>query len=927
MSDRSLKLEVILAAIDKATGPIKAVMAGSKGLSSAVKEAKDRLKELEQQNKRLENFRQVARDVAVTGNAMAAAQGKVKELAQQIRATDQPSKAMLRNFEVAKREAAQLKDRHQALTQQQQRLRTELQAAGVPLQGMARHQAELRRKIDEAAGAVNRQTEALKRQGEQMRRLQSAREAYDKTMDTRNKLAGAGAGMAATGAAIGAPIANAVREYSSFEDAMLGVQRQVQGVGEIGSASYRQIVAEVKALARELPVPTNQIADMYTAAARMEVPREALADFTRTVTQMATAFDAVPDEIAEAMGKVAKNFKIPVTEIRGLADTINYLDDNAISKAGDIIDVLNRTSGVAASVKISEKAVAALASTLLTLGDTRETAGTAINAIIQRFAAAESGTKDFRAAMKSVGLSLKGVQTGMQTDAQGALFQVIDAIKDLPADQRIGIMVDLVGMEHSDTMAKLVSNTEEWRRQIELANDAAASGSMEREFQKRTQAMSAHWQRFKNLLFDINTSTGGALRERLLGIMDAAGGVLTRIADWMQANPSLTATIVTATAAVAAIVTGMGALTLAMAAVLGPFAMARYGIAAFGVFASKAIPFVTMLGKVALPAVGQALLWIGRALMANPIGLAVTGIALAAGLVYQHWEPIKAWFASIWDNVKQTTGQALEFFRGLPAQFAQFGADMMRGLADGIRNAGAAVKDAVTGAAASATGWFKDKLGIRSPSRVFAELGGFTMQGLAQGLSKNGGDAVDAVLRTARQITLASAGALSLSAPAAADTPAAPILPAAEQLMRYQAEALPDVPALPRLAQGIGYQVEQAPAMPELPPALQQIRYQLADTPAAPILPAAERLMRYQPEGAMPSLDRDGGVPIDTRQPLAAPGFAQAAAPAAPANINITINAAPGMDPQAIARAVAAEIERQQRAQAARGRTRLADLE
>jgi TP901 family phage tail tape measure protein len=842
-------------------------MAGSTQLSSELRAAKDRLKELNAAQKNVDAFRDTARAVSVASNELKGKQARLKELKAAMAATLTPSKALVIEFERVRNEAHQVATRHTKLIEKQQRLRDSLREARIDSKNLGDGQRELKARIEAASGAVSRQTEAMKRQGEQMRRLQSAREAYDKTMDTRNKLAGAGVGMAATGAAIGAPIANAVREYSSFEDAMLGVQRQVAGVGEIGSASYRQIVAEVKALARELPVPTNQIADMYTAAARMEVPREALADFTRTVTQMATAFDAVPDEIAEAMGKVAKNFKIPVTEIRGLADTINYLDDNAISKAGDIIDVLNRTSGVAASVKISEKAVAALASTLLTLGDTRETAGTAINAIIQRFAAAESGTKDFRAAMKSVGLSLKGVQTGMQTDAQGALFQVIDAIKDLPADQRIGIMVDLVGMEHSDTMAKLVSNTEEWRRQIELANDAAASGSMEREFEKRTQAMSAHWQRFKNLLFDINTSTGGALRERLLGIMDAAGGVLTRIADWMQANPNLTATLVTTAAAVAAIVTGMGALTLAMAAVLGPFAMARYGMAAFSVFASKAIPIVTMLGKVALPMVWQAILWIGRALMANPIGLAVTGIALAAGLIYQHWEPIKAWFASLWENVKQTTGQALEFFRGLPAQFAQFGADMMRGLADGIRNAGAAVKDAITGAASSATGWFKDKLGINSPSKVFAELGGFTMQGLAQGLSKNGGDAVDAVLKTARQLALAGAGALSLSAPSAANTPAAPIMPAAEQLMRYQAE------------------------------------------------------------GIAPSIDGARGVPIDNRQPLAAPSFAQAAAPAAPANINITINAAPGMDPQAIARAVAAEIERQQRAQAARGRTRLADLE
>jgi TP901 family phage tail tape measure protein len=87
---------------------------------------------------------------------------------------------------------------------------------------------------------------------------------------------------------------------------------------------------------------------------------------------MATAFDAVPDEIAESMGKVAKNFRIPTNAIMGLADTINYLDDNAISKGDDIINVLNRTSGVVSGVAMSARDAAALASTLLTLGERTE---------------------------------------------------------------------------------------------------------------------------------------------------------------------------------------------------------------------------------------------------------------------------------------------------------------------------------------------------------------------------------------------------------------------------------------------------------------------------------------------------------------------------------------------------------------------------
>ncbi len=834
-NDRRLRLEVILAAIDKATGPMKAITGNSKGMARAVKEARDRLRDLEAQGKRIDTFRSVARDVAVTGNTLQQAQAKVRDLAREMAATDAPTKVMVRNFEAAKREAAQLKSRHAALSQQQQRLRTELQAAGVPLQGMANHQRALRTRIGEATEALRRQNEALRVQGERMKKIAAARAQYDSALEARDKFAGAGASMTVAGAAMGAPLINAVREYATFEDAMLGLQRQIDGVGEVGSNSYRQIAAEVRLLGRELPVPINQIADMYTAAARMDVPREELQRFTRTITMMATAFDAVPDEIAESMGKVAKNFRIPVTEIGALADVINYLDDNAISKAGDIIEVLNRTSGVAASVAMSERATAALASTLLTMGERSEPAATAINAIVQKFAAAEKGAKPFLSALDEIGISAAKVQAGMQTDAQGTLFEVIEAIQRLPAASRTGVMVELVGMEHADTLAKLVTNTSEWRRQIELANSTAAAGSMEREFQKRTQALTAHWERFKNAIFDVNTESGAALRGALIGVMTSFGGMLNRAADWMRANPELTAALVKTAAVLALVVTAMGALALGMAAVLGPFAVLRYGLVLFKALGGGLLGTLLGLAKGALPALGVALKWVIGLIIANPIGAAIAGIALAALLIYRYWEPIKAFFGTLWEGIKANFNATVDFFAAFPARFVEIGTQMMQGMVDGISNGLGNVKAAITGAGESAIGWFKEKLGIHSPSRVFAQLGGFTMAGLAQGLTRGQSGPLAALSRTARNLVAAAGTGLA----------------------------------------GVAL--------------------------ASP------------------------GIAFDNRPPLAA--SAPNGAAAGGNHYEIHIHAAPGMDNQALARAVVAELDRRDREAAARRRSRLADTE
>jgi hypothetical protein len=87
-----------------------------------------------------------------------------------------------------------------------------------------------------------------------------------------------------------------------------------------------------------------------------------------------------------------------------------------------------------------------------------------------------------------------------------------------------------------------------------------------------------------------------------------------------------------------------------------------------------------------------------------------------------------------------------------------------------------ALKATIVGAASSAATWFKQKLGIRSPSRVFAGFGGYMMQGLSNGIARGAGEPVRRIGNLSRDLTaalavgtalpaLTPAGAASLSGP------------------------------------------------------------------------------------------------------------------------------------------------------------------
>ncbi|BDA14022.1 hypothetical protein KAM339_025630 [Aeromonas caviae] len=477
--------------------------------------------------------------------------------------------------------------------------------------------------LEKKLKAATERTEQLRASFKRLRDVQSRQNA---NLDARSEYRGQIVDAVALGATVAAPVVMA----ANFETAMLGVAKQVDGArdssGKLTSVYY-EMGKQIQQLGREIPLTTNEIADMVTAGARMGVARDQLIDFTRTSAIMADAFELPAGELADNMGKIAGLFKIPIPAIGELADSINYLDDNAISKGGDIIEFLTRTGGVASAVKVTGNEMAALGSTLLTLGERTETAGTATNAMFQKFAAADKGTKKFKSALKELGISAAEVQKGMQQDSTATMMKVMDAIGKLPKEQQLGVMVELVGLEHSDTLAKLANNTGEWRRQLALANSEAAKGSMSREFAARLETTTAQWILMKNAVSEVAVNIGSVLLPAINDMFKAVGPVVGAMADFARDNPEITKAIVGTAAALVALnvstkAAGYGFTFLKGGAlqVAGVFAKggARAAMMNMTLRQLAAAPFKHVAGG--LLSIGQSSLAMGKTMAKHPFG-------------------------------------------------------------------------------------------------------------------------------------------------------------------------------------------------------------------------------------------------------------------------------------------------------------------
>lgn len=455
--------------------------------------------------------------------------------------------------------------------------------------------------------------------------IEKARKKQEKLVNAQEGMGRGKAMMAsgATGLGVVGAVASAgiypVVQAAQFETAMLGVAKQVEGArDENGKLTqvYRDMAKQVQMLGREIPLATNDIAAMVAEGAKMGVAKEHLIDFTRTAGMMSAAFELPAGELAESMGKIANLYKVPIPAIGDLADQINWLDDNAMSTGSDIIDFLTRTGSSAAMVKITGGQMAALGSTLLTLGEGAETASTATNAMFGKLAAADKGTKKFREALVELGLSASAIQTGMQVDAETTLIKVMDAVNKLPETKRMGVLIDMFGMEHADTAGKLAGNTAEYRKQIGLANSDGAKGSMSKEADAQKATAAAQWTIFKNQVGEVAVNIGNILLPAVNAVLPVISTLVTGVADWVRENPKLATSIATVAASVLGAVGAMNSVKMAIGGVK---------------FAFNALKLVTAT---------------------NPLGLAFVVLTTAAVLIYQNWEPIKAFFLDIWDSIK-----------------------------------------------------------------------------------------------------------------------------------------------------------------------------------------------------------------------------------------------------------------------------------
>ncbi|HBS4469145.1 TPA: phage tail tape measure protein [Klebsiella pneumoniae] len=668
MADRNLNIRVAFSALNNMSRPVNAARQSAAALASQINQTKTSIKGLERQatsfdrltaaNKKTTEQLAQAKEQA---RQMTAAYGPLRQRsAEQVAALNQQRAAIRQLTQQQKGEQTQLNQ-----------LRASFYSEGIAISSASR-----------ATEQINQRTAQYNRQlAEQQRRLDAVNQAqarYSRAKETGEKMMSGGMKTAAVGAATLAPVAAAVKSYSSLEDAMKGVAKQVNGLRDDSgnrTPQYEEMQRAIMDASEKLPMANGAVdyAALVEGGARMGVAnsddpwqkqKADLLAFASMAAKASVAFELPADQLSESLGKIAGLYKIPTQNIEQLGDAINYLDDNAKSKGSDIIDVLQRVGGLAS--QLDYKQAAALGSTFLTLGSPAEVAASATNAMVRELSIATVQSDKFLGALDEIGVNAEKVQKSMSVDAMGTIISVLEASKKLAPDKQVANLTQIFGKEFGDDAQKLANNLPELRRQIELTQGAAAKGSMNRESDINKASLSAQWQLTKTGAVNAFSSAGETLREPLMDIMLTVSKVVGSVRRWVEANPALVGSIMKVTAAIGALLVVVGGLMLSIGAVLGPMALVRLSfttLAGEGGIA-RLTGGVMRLGGAFQWLAGspmQSLLSVGR-MVFGPLITLLAGIsapvwglialfAAVAVAVIKFWQPIKAFFSGFFTGL------------------------------------------------------------------------------------------------------------------------------------------------------------------------------------------------------------------------------------------------------------------------------------
>ncbi|HCH1895932.1 TPA: phage tail tape measure protein [Vibrio parahaemolyticus] len=731
MADSSVRLNLIMGMVDKITGPIQKVTTQTTKAGEQIKKTEAELKRLGGLSKDVDHFRKLKNESQQTGQALEQAQRKVSRLAAEMKASEKPTRKMTRDFKAAQAEAAKLKTRHEEQTGQLQKMRGNLQQAGVSTKNLN----EATRKIRSETEKYNAQLKA------QQKHLDDVAERQNRMAKISERNSEMRTGALTDSVGVGAAVFGAKQLVDAYGE-IGSAQGEIGSLG-ISSEGIEKITKAAKEFSNEWAgtTTTDFIKASYDIKSGIaSLSDEAVAEFTKIAALTATGTKSSTAEMtslfATGYGIYRKQFnQFAAATIDGWEQLSEQERD---MKFGEYF-----SSGISNSVRQFKTDGSQMSAALSNLGATATAANVPFSeqlSILGQLQSTMSGSEAATKYRAFLGAAAgAGEKLGLTfTDANDQLMsmpeilnqlrdkygETIDAVeaqdlkKAFGTDEAVGL-IQLLYPEIDTLNNNISAMDENLKGGMKTTNEMAGSIG---------KGTAESFAILSQRIFNMSANIGALFAPAMITVVDLIGKGAMVLGEFTEKFPFLSQVLAYVVVGILAfkvasiagrlafsyysdaILFGQKALTflsgaqvkntaLMVASRVKTLAAAGASAVMAGAHKAQAIAtalttsatlranaamalsrvrslamvsaLVLMSGTQKALAAGTAIMtgaqWaLNAAMLANPIGLVIAGVmALIAvvALVVKYWEPLCAFFSGLWDRIKVAFSIGWEFIK------------------------------------------------------------------------------------------------------------------------------------------------------------------------------------------------------------------------------------------------------------------------
>ena len=505
--------------------------------------------------------------------------------------------------------------------------------------------------------------------------LESKRDKLSGVLSAKNKFGDAVSSLTTFGTAIyglSAPIVGVISTAAEFEKGM----SKVAAITRANSEDMAMLTAKAKELGATTQFTARQAADAMSYLGMAGWDAQQIAGGMPGLLSLAAAGGTDLARTADIVSDDLTAFGLSADKAGHMADVFAYTITRTNTNVEMLGETMKYSAPVAHAFGVSMEETAALAGLMANSGIKASQAGTSLRSGFLRLA---GPPKQASKAMEALGMDMSEMSK-QQAEAQAAMKSLGIELSDTNGPRKMGAIITelrnkMAGLSKEERLATVgaifgKNASSGWLAVIdsapnkfqELVNEMdKCDGEAKRMADTMNNNAQGAMVRLQSAMEGVAVEVGGVFLPMLADAGEGLAGVVGGLAQWAGENQGL--------------VRGIGLVTVAMAGAIGVFKVARVVYAAYRVVAAAlglihlsnaaamtTATTATVAGTTATAAATAGTWAFNAALLANPIGLIVVGIAglIAAGYaLYKNWDTVSAGLVSGWNWIKDTASSVL----------------------------------------------------------------------------------------------------------------------------------------------------------------------------------------------------------------------------------------------------------------------------